>query len=79
MHLEDKGKYERIYTDLMINIHSEGSHGNHQAAPEPMCLPTLTQTGCEHTNQCISLVHANKLRIAPQTQTCTGMHASSSQ
>ena len=24
----------------------KGSHGSHRAAPEPMCLPTMTQAGC---------------------------------
>ena len=36
-----------------------------------MCLPTMTQVGCEHTTQYISLVHADALRIAPQRQTIT--------
>ena len=44
----------------------EGSHGSHRAAPEPMCLPTMTQAGSEHATQCMSLVHADALRIAPQ-------------
>ena len=34
-----------------------------------MCLPTMTQAGCEHTMQCVTLVHADTLRIAPQRQT----------
>ena len=36
-----------------------------QAAPESMCLPTVTQVELEHMTQCISLVHADVLRIAP--------------
>ena len=43
----------------------EGSHCSHRAAPEPMCLPTMTQEQHEHATQCIKLVHANELRIAP--------------
>ena len=39
----------------------EGFHGSQRAAPEPMCLPTMTQAGREHTTQFISLVHANTL------------------
>ena len=44
----------------------EGSHGSHRASHEPICLPTVTQAGHEHATQCIRLVHANALRIAPQ-------------
>ena len=25
--------------------------------PEPMCLPTMTQVGREHTTQCVSMDH----------------------
>ena len=46
-----------------------GSSGSHRAAPGPMCLPTMTQVGCEHTTQCFSLVHADMLCIAPQRWT----------
>ena len=52
----------------------EGSPGSHRAAPEPMCLPTMTQVGHEHVVQCIRLVHADALRIAPQRQTLCGTH-----
>ena len=34
-----------------------------------MCLSTMTQMEREHAAQCISLVHANGLRIMPQRQT----------
>ena len=44
----------------------KGSHGSHRAAPKPMCLPTMTQAGHEHAIQCIRLVYAEVLRIAPQ-------------
>ena len=44
----------------------EGSHGSYRAAPEHICLPTMTQAGCEHAMQCISLVHADAPCIAPQ-------------
>ena len=44
----------------------EGSHGSHRAAPEPMCLPIMTQAGHEHATQCISLVHTDVLRFGPQ-------------
>ena len=43
----------------------KGSYGSHRAAPEPMCLPTMTQAGREHATQCTRLVHADALRIAP--------------
>ena len=33
--------------------YSKGSRGSHWAAPEPMCLPTMTQAGREHATQCI--------------------------
>ena len=36
---------------------------------EPMCLPTMTQAGCKHMTQCVGLVDADALRIAPQRQT----------
>ena len=48
----------------------QGSHGSHQAAPEPMCWPTMTQAGHEHATQCISLVHADALHIVPQNLLC---------
>ena len=44
----------------------EGSHGSQRVAPEPMSLPTMTQAEREHTTQCIRLVHADALCIAPQ-------------
>ena len=31
-----------------------------------MCLPTMTQMGCEHVTQCVRLVQANAFRITPQ-------------
>ena len=31
-----------------------------------LCLPTMTQARCKHATQCISLVHADVLRIARQ-------------
>ena len=43
--------------------------GIFEGSPEHMCLPIMTQAGCEHATQCISLVHADALRIALQTQT----------
>ena len=43
----------------------KGSHGGHRAAPELMCLPTMTQAGYEHITRYISLIHADALRIAP--------------
>ena len=46
----------------------QGSRGSHRAAPGPMCLLTITQVGCEHVIECINLVHADALRIAPQRQ-----------
>ena len=46
----------------------EGSHGSRRAALEPMCLSTMTQMGREHATQCITLGHADTLRIAPQRQ-----------
>ena len=44
----------------------EGSYGSHRAAPEPICLSAMTQAGREHATQCIILVHADELCIAPQ-------------
>ena len=38
------------------------------SSPEPMCLPTMTQMGREHATQCVRLVHADDLRIAPMAQ-----------
>ena len=40
----------------------ENSHGNHQATPEPMCLPSMRQAGLEHLTQCISLCYALRHR-----------------
>ena len=47
----------------------QGSHGSHRATPEPLCLLTMTQAGCEHATQCISLVHTNTLHIVLERKT----------
>ena len=47
----------------------EGSHDSHRAAPEPMCLPNMTQVGLEHAMQCLKLVHVDVFCIVPQRQT----------
>ena len=47
----------------------KGSHGSHRAAPEPMCLPTMTQMGHEHSMQCIRLVHTDNKPFCQVEQT----------
>ena len=51
-----------------------GSRGSWRALPEPICLPTMTQAGREHVMQCIRLVQADALCIAPQRQTRLSKH-----
>ena len=38
--------------------------------PEPMCLPTMIQTGGKHATHCVRQVHADVLLIAPHSFMC---------